>query len=67
MNCGVVTARNVRGVLMVGSDALLKVKDGTSGNAGLDSPWVNRKMKRDIITVDDPLIPPKDNHQITNN
>ena len=54
MICGVVTARNVRGVLMYGSvieGVKLKVYGGTLGNAGLASPWVKRKMKRETPSV----------------
>jgi hypothetical protein len=38
-----------------------------TNHLGANKHYISRKMKRDIITVDDPLIPPKDNHQITNN
>ena len=45
-NCGVVTLRAVRGVLLKGALIELKVKGGTSGKRGSASPCVKRKSKR---------------------
>src|ERR1700686_2948485 len=51
INCGVVTARKVRGVLMYGSDAFAKLYGTTFGKLGFASPCVNKKRKRESPAV----------------
>src|SRR5919197_3040055 len=55
--CGVVTARNVRGVFRYGGSRLLnavpaaRAHDGTSGQVGFASPCVKSNTKRDTPAV----------------